>query len=227
MIQVENLSKRFNNFTALDKVSLQIKKGESFALLGPNGAGKTTLVRILSTLLKPTSGNAILNGIDVTENPEEAKRQIGVVSHNPFLYNELTAKENLEFYSGLFECEPDLMDLLRIVNLDRRARDPVANFSRGMKQRLSIARAILHDPDILILDEPTSGLDLTSRKSFYKLIESLKSEGKTILLTTHYIEEAAGLCERGVVLNKGKVASSVDLKAPKSELEKMFSGLEE
>ncbi len=227
MIRIEELSKQFNNFVALKGINLHIKKGESFALLGPNGAGKTTLVRILSTLLKPTSGKAILNGLDVTENPEEAKRQIGVVSHNPFLYDELSAMENLEFFASLYDAEADIISLLRLVNLNKRARDPVATFSRGMKQRLSIARAILHDPAILILDEPTSGLDIASRNSFYTLIDAMKQKGKTILLTTHYIEEAAGLCTRGVVLNKGKVASEIDLTKPKSELENIFSGLEE
>lgn len=223
MIQVEELSKRFNNFTALDRVNLHIKKGESFALLGPNGAGKTTLVRILSTLLKPTEGRALLNGIDVTVEPEDAKRQIGVVSHNPFLYDELTASENLDFYAGLFETRPNISELLKLVKLDRRAYDPVGNFSRGMKQRLSIARAILHDPRILILDEPTSGLDLASRNNFYSLMDTLKSRGKTVLLTTHYPEEASRLCTRGVVLEKGRVAHEIDLTASKSALEKIFA----
>ena len=225
MIRVEELSKRFNNFTALDGINLHIKSGESFALLGPNGAGKTTLIRILSTLLKPTSGRALLNNIDVTVEPEDAKRQIGVVSHNPYLYDELTALENLEFYAGLYESNPDIPELLKLVNLDSRAHDPVGNFSRGMKQRLSIARAILHDPKILVLDEPTSGLDHKSRNNFYTLVDRLKSRGKTILLTTHYLEEAAGLCENGVILKKGVVTSSVDLKAPQPVLEKIFEDM--
>ncbi len=226
MIRIEDLSRRFNTLAALDGVNIHVERGESFALLGPNGAGKTTLVRILSTLLKPTSGRVLLNGIDVSEEPEDAKRQIGVVSHNPFLYDELTALENLEFFASLHDANPDLKILLKMVNLERRGKDIVGTFSRGMKQRLSIARAILHDPEILILDEPTSGLDLTSRKNFYKLLSSLKKEGKTFLLTTHYIEEAAELCNRGIVLNKGRVVREVDLKEPKEELEDIFSELE-
>jgi heme ABC exporter ATP-binding subunit CcmA len=227
MIRIEELSRRFNQLTALDKISLHIKPGESFALLGPNGAGKTTLVRILSTLLKPSTGRIYLNGIEALENPIEAKRQIGVVSHNPFLYDELTAIENLEFYASLYDCEAKTNELLKLVNLEKRGKDPVGTYSRGMKQRLSIARAILHDPRILILDEPTSGLDLTSRKAFYNLVENLKSGGKTFLLTTHYLEEARELCQRGVVLNKGRVVADVDLKSSKAELEKIFSGLEQ
>jgi ABC-type multidrug transport system ATPase subunit len=227
MIRVEELSRHFNRFVALNNVNIHVKSGESFALLGPNGAGKTTLVRILSTLLKPSSGRALIDGVDIVLEPEEAKRRIGVVSHNPFLYDELTAIENLEFFGKLYECEAEIPPLLKQVNLEKRGRDLVGTFSRGMKQRLSIARAILHDPQVLILDEPTSGLDLSSRKNFYDLIGSLKREGKTLLLTTHYMEEASGLCSRGVVLNKGRIVSEVDLGQPKEELERIFSGLEE
>jgi heme ABC exporter ATP-binding subunit CcmA len=226
MIRVEDLTKRFNNLIALDRVTLHIKKGESFALLGPNGAGKTTLVRVISTLLKPTAGRVYLNSIDIAEEPEDAKRQIGVVSHNPFLYDELTAVENLEFFANLYDTLIDPGALLEQVALAKRGRDQVGTFSRGMKQRLSIARAILHNPPILILDEPTSGLDLTSRKSFYSLVKTLKKDGKTILLTTHYLEEARELCSKGVVLDRGNIVTDVDLKSPKEELEEIFSGLE-
>jgi heme ABC exporter ATP-binding subunit CcmA len=226
MIHAENLTKRFNRLVALNEVSLSIEKGESFALLGPNGAGKTTLVRILSTLLRPTSGRVAIDGVDIMEEPEEAKKRIGVVSHNPFLYDELSARENLEFFASLYDSQPDISALLQDVNLEKRDRDLVGTYSRGMKQRLSIARAILHDPQVLILDEPTSGLDVSSRNSFYGLIDSLKGKGKTILLTTHYLEEATQLCSRGVVLNKGSVVSELDLKRSKEELEKIFSEME-
>lgn len=225
MIRVEELSRHFNHLVALDKVSISVSPGESFALLGPNGAGKTTLVRILSTLLKPSSGRALIDGVDIVKEPQEAKRRIGVVSHNPFLYDELSAIENLEFFSSLYEYEADIPSLLKQVKLEKRGQDLVGTFSRGMKQRLSIARAILHDPQVLILDEPTSGLDMSSRKSFYDLIGSLRRDGKTLLLTTHYMDEASRLCSRGVVLNKGKVVTEIDLGQPKEELEKIFSGL--
>jgi heme ABC exporter ATP-binding subunit CcmA len=226
MILVEELSRRFNTLIALDSVNLMVEEGESFVLLGPNGAGKTTLVRILSTLLKPTSGRALINGVDIVEDSLKAKKQIGVVSHNPFLYDELTARENLEFFADLFNCQPDIQNLLKQANLNKRGRDPVGTFSRGMKQRLSIARAILHDPPILILDEPTSGLDIVSRKSFYELLKSLKKDGKTLLLTTHYLEEARKLCSRGVVLDKGRLVKEVDLTEPDSEIERLLQGVE-
>ncbi len=227
MIRIEGLKKNFNHYAALDGVNLHIRAGESFALLGPNGAGKTTLVRILSTLLNPTSGNVKIDGVDVVEEPEEAKKRIGVVSHNPFLYDELSARENLQFFASLYGCEPDINGLLAEVKLERRGNDLVGTFSRGMKQRLSIARAILHDPRVLILDEPTSGLDINSRQSFYKLLGELKNRGKTLFLTTHYLDEARLICNRGAVLNKGKVVSQIDLKKPGKELEKIFSGLVE
>lgn len=226
MIAVEAVTRRFNHFVALNNINLKIKAGESFALLGPNGAGKTTLVRILSTLIRPTSGNAFLNGVDILLEPEEAKQQIGVVSHNPFLYDELTALENLEFYASLYDAQPDLIGLLGKVDLEKRANDLVGTFSRGMKQRLSIARAILHDPGILILDEPTAGLDITSRGNFYGLVEGLKNEGKTFLLTTHYLDEAIKLCKRGVVLSRGKVMREIDFSLPKEQLEVIFGAMD-
>lgn len=226
MIVVEALTRRFNHLVALDKIDLLVEKGASFALLGPNGAGKTTLVRILSTLLRPTSGKVTLNGIDILEEPEAAKQQLGVVSHNPFLYDELTAMENLEFYANLFDKEPDLSGLLKKVRLEKRAHDLVGTFSRGMKQRLSIARAVLHDPNILILDEPTAGLDISSRNNFYSLIEELKGEGKTFLLTTHYLDEAIRLCQKGVVLNKGRIMRDIDFSEPKEKLEEIFGAME-
>jgi len=226
MIVVSEVSKSFNHVQALQDVSFHVRRGESFALLGPNGAGKTTLVRIISALLKPSSGTVRLNGVDVDADPVEAKRQIGVVSHNPYLYDELTAWENLEFFAGLFGREVDVKELLGEVGLGHRAHDQVGTFSRGMKQRLSIARAILHDPVILIFDEPTAGLDVSSRRSFYELVRSLWARGKTILLTTHYLDEARTLCKRGVVLRNGRIAAEVELTMPEEELEKLLSGLE-
>ena len=159
MVFTEHLSKRFGDKSVLDELGLEISEGDSFALIGPNGAGKTTLVRILSTLTRPTSGTASVGGYDVVSDPEKVRQTIGVTSHNTFLYEDLTAKENLEFYGELYglkkeEIEKKVDFLLKKANLRLRAHDLVRNFSRGMKQRLSIVRAIIHDPDILILDEP-------------------------------------------------------------------------
>lgn len=226
MISIENLTKKFFRFKAIDNISMKINKNESFALLGPNGAGKTTLVRILSTLLKPSSGEVKIKNYDIVKDREEIKKIIGVVSHNPFLYNELTAMENLEFFAELFEVENSekkIDELLRIVELHDSKNALVANFSRGMKQRLAIARALLHDPEILILDEPTSGLDINGRKKFYELIGSFKGR-KTIFLTTHYLEEAEILCERCAIMNRGKIIAELETKE-REKLEEIFSNI--
>lgn len=224
MILLDSVSKKFSRFTALDSVSLEVKEGEAFALLGPNGAGKTTLVKILSTLLKPSSGAVKIAGFDAREEKEEVKKVIGVVSHNPFLYNELTARENLEFFAELFEVNPNIEELLAKVALEDKADVLVSSFSRGMKQRLAIARALIHNPKLLILDEPTSGLDITSRSRFYSLINSLRG-GKTIFLTTHYLEEAELLCSRCAVINKGKIVEELET-SDRKRLEEIFKEIE-
>lgn len=206
IIEIEDLSKKFGENIALNRVSFSVSRGESFALLGPNGAGKTTLVRIVGTLIKPTSGSVRVEGYDIVEEPEEVKKLIGVVSHNPFLYDDLTARENLRFFADLYEAGEDRIDsLLRKVNLHERGEDLVGTYSRGMKQRLSIARALLHNPKVLILDEPTVGLDLQGKRTFYGMIGELNSKGRTILLTTHHLGEAEELCKKTCILDRGEV----------------------
>lgn len=224
MISLDSVSKKFSRFTALDSVSLEVKEGDAFALLGPNGAGKTTLVKILSTLLKPSSGAVRIAGFDAMVEKEEVKKVIGVVSHNPFLYNELTARENLEFFAELFEVEPETEKLLAKVALEDKTDVLVSSFSRGMKQRLAIARALIHNPRLLILDEPTSGLDITSRSRFYSLMNSLRG-GKTIFLTTHYLEEAELLCSKCAVINRGKIAEELET-SNRKRLEEIFMEIE-
>ncbi len=206
IIEVEGLSKRFGSLNALDGVNISIDEGESFALLGPNGAGKSTLVKILSTLIKPTSGTVRIAGYDLPQESRKVKKVIGVVSHSTFLYDELTARENLRFYAGAFGVDPKMADsLLEKMGLLERAHDLVYGFSRGMKQRLSIARSLLHGPKILILDEPSTGLDLQGKRLFYDIIGELNSQGKTILLTTHQMDEAERLCQKAAILSKGNV----------------------
>ncbi len=215
LIEIENLLKKYGDFTALKGISLDIKKGDSFAVLGPNGAGKTTLIKILSTLIMPTSGTVRIDGIDIVEDPREIKKMTGVVSHEPYLYNELTARENLQFFIDLYGCKANPEDLLLKVNLKPKADDFVSTFSRGMKQRLSIARSIVHDPKLLLLDEPTVGLDVKSRKDFYKMIKDLHKKGTTILLTTHLMEDAEVLCENGAIIEGGHVVATgalIDIK---------------
>ncbi|MDI6655715.1 MAG: heme ABC exporter ATP-binding protein CcmA [Candidatus Hydrothermarchaeota archaeon] len=225
IIEITNLSKKFGNHLAVSDVTLAIARGESFALLGPNGAGKTTIIRILSTLLKPTSGSVKINGFDLAREPEKVKKGIGVVSHNSFLYDELTVKENLDFYTALYEAEASIEDLLEKLEIGSICDEYVGNLSRGMKQRLSIARAIVHEPEILLLDEPSVGLDVKSRQAFYEMVKELRSKGTTILLTTHLLEEAAQLCRTGAVMHKGSIVAKVDLEKGTEEVEKIFAGL--
>ncbi len=209
IIEIKDLSKKFGRHVALDGISLSVSPGESFAILGPNGAGKTTLVRVLSTLLKPTSGTVKIAGHDVAEETEKIKRQIGVVSHNPFLYDDLTAFENLAFYADLYGVGQENTDaLIKKVGLYERRDNLVGEFSRGMKQRLSIARSLLHEPQILILNEPGSGLDIQSKRMFYGTIKGLNEKGATVLLTTHYLEEVEELCQKAAVLDRGTVRAS-------------------
>ncbi|MEE8402664.1 MAG: heme ABC exporter ATP-binding protein CcmA [Candidatus Hydrothermarchaeaceae archaeon] len=222
IVEVKDLSKKFGRYVALDGVSLSVSAGESFAILGPNGAGKTTLVRILSTLLKPSSGTVTISGYNAVEEPEEIKMQIGVVSHNPFLYDDLTAFENLSFYADLYDVDRENIDaLIKKVGLYERRDSLVEEFSRGMKQRLSIARALLHEPQILILDEATAGLDIQSKHTFYDTVKGLNKKGTTVLLTTHYLDEVEELCQKAVVLDQGTVKASGKLKEIKGGAESL------
>lgn len=226
-IEIENLVKKFGSFAALDGISLSVELGECFALLGPNGAGKTTLIKILSTLIVPTSGTVKVAGHDIKEEAEEIKRLIGVVSHNSFLYEELSARENLEFYAELYGASSSRAEeLLGKFNLQARSEDCVSAFSRGMKQRLAIARALLHEPKILLLDEPSTGLDARSRAEFHDSLQNLRSSGATIILATHQLDEAKLLCERAVLLSRGRVMGEFDLKRGSATVERALLELE-
>ncbi|MEM2571389.1 MAG: ABC transporter ATP-binding protein, partial [Thermoproteota archaeon] len=200
---------------ALDDVSLSIKRGELFGLLGPNGAGKTTLVKILSTLILPDAGTALVNGYDVLKEPGKVRASIGVVSSGErSLYWKLTARENLEYFARLYKV-PDqvakrrIRELLNLMGLEDRADELVEKYSSGMRQKLAIARAMLHDPEVLLLDEPTLGLDPSFSKSIRSFIreELNKKQGKTILLTTHYMEEADKMCDRVAFITKGRIVA--------------------
>ncbi len=223
MIEILKLQRKFGDFVAIDGLNLSIGRGESLAILGPNGAGKTTLIKIISTLLRPTSGTVRINGHDIIEEAEKVKTQIGVVSHNSFLYGELTARENLEFYSRLYRISSNkkIDDLLDAVKLRFRADDLVGTFSRGMLQRLSIARSLLHDPEVLLLDEPTTGLDVKSKHTFFKMIKEQNKAGKTIVLTTHHLEEAEELCQNVAIMDRGRVIKSGTLEKIKGEVESL------
>ena len=214
IIRIQHLTKVFReknrSVTAVDDVSLDVIKGEIFGLLGPNGAGKSTIIRILTTLLTPTSGTAFVDRFEITRNDEEIRGIIGVCPQNSTLDVELTAYDNLEFYGKLLNVEEEIlhdraMQLLGMAGLTDRAHMPVRTFSGGMKRKLEIVRAFLHRPLILFLDEPTIGLDPDSRWEVWQQIEKLNAEHTTIILTTHYMEEAEKLCHRIAFMDVGRL----------------------
>lgn len=211
MIELKNLTKKFGDFTAVDNISLNVAAGDVFAFLGPNGAGKTTTIKMLTTILKPTSGEVYLNGHDVTEDPDATRRSFGIVFQDPSLDNELTAYENMQFHAILYGLkksvyEPRIKSLLELVGLYDRKDDYVKTFSGGMKRRLEIARGLLHHPKVLFLDEPTIGLDPQTRSHIWNYIRDLnQSERVTIFFTTHHMEEVERYAERIAIIDSGKI----------------------
>jgi len=205
MLVVEHLAKRFGERLAVDDVSFEVAAGEVFGFLGPNGAGKTTTVRMLGTLVAPTAGSAVVAGIPLTPaNGLEIRQRIAVMPENPGLYLRLTVTENLEFFAGLYGLRRPgdrIAAALEAVNLRARADDLCGNLSKGLRQRVGLARAILGDPAVLFLDEPTSGLDPVATREVHGLIDDLRDRGVTVFLTTHRLEEAERLCDRVAILN--------------------------
>lgn len=211
MIEVKNLVKKFGNFAAVDGVSFSVSKGEVFAFLGPNGAGKTTTIRMLTTLLQPTSGEIMLNGHNVLTEPDATRRSFGIVFQDPSLDNELTAYENLQFHAVLYGIgrqiyEERIKKLLQLVGLSDRRDSYVKTFSGGMKRRLEIARGLLHHPKVLFLDEPTIGLDPQTRNHIWNYVRDLNaSERVTVFFTTHHMEEVERYGERIAIIDHGKI----------------------
>jgi heme exporter protein A len=208
MIQVENLVKSFGPRTALAEVSFSVEAGEFVVLVGPNGAGKTTLLRILATLSRPTSGALRIAGLDPTKAGDEVRRRIGFLSHRTLLYDDLTAEQNLWFYAQMYDLDDGaarIDDLLKRVGLVVRRHDLVRTFSRGMQQRLSVARAVLHGPQLLLLDEPYTGLDPNAAQVLTDLLAGLAGEGCTVLLTTHNLERGLATGQRAMVLVRGRL----------------------
>jgi ABC-2 type transport system ATP-binding protein len=211
MIQVENLTKKFDGFVAVDSISFSVDRGEIFAFLGPNGAGKTTTIKILTTLLRPTSGRVLLDGKDPLRQQYEVRSSFGIVFQDPSLDDELTAFENMEFHGVLYRV-PKLVrrqrieQLMKFVELWDRKNDLVKNFSGGMKRRLEVARGLIHHPKILFLDEPTLGLDPQTRNHIWSHIRGLnEKEQMTVFFTTHYMEEAERVSQRVAVIDQGKI----------------------
>jgi ABC-2 type transport system ATP-binding protein len=212
-ISVENLTKVFNELRAVDGISFEVKEGELFGLLGPNGAGKTTTLNMLATLIRPTSGKAFVFGFDVLKERNKVRKLIGMVFQEPALDNYLTGRENLEFHGMMYglsrrEAKERVKEALKIVELEEFSDKLVLTYSGGMKRRLEIARALVHQPKILFLDEPTLGLDAQTRRRIWDYIKKLNKErGVTIILTTHYMEEADFLAERVAIIDYGKIVA--------------------
>ena len=210
-IEVRELTKRFGDFTAVDGISFSVKQGEIFGMLGPNGAGKSTLIRMLTTLVPPTSGTALIDGFDVIDDPDEVRRAIGVIPQAMTSDLELSAKENLIIFAKLYgvpsERRRRLIDeLLAAVELTEWADKPVKNLSGGMRRRVEIARGLIHEPRVFFLDEPTTGLDPVSRVAVWEMLTRIKTERDlTILITTHYMDEADKLCDRIAIVDHGEL----------------------
>jgi len=211
IIKTSNLTKKFNDLTAVDNISFSVKKGEIFGFLGPNGAGKTTTIKMLTTLLNPTKGSAEVADFDIIKKRDDVRRKIGVVFQEPALDTELTGKENLDFHARMYALNKEkrktrINDVLQLVDLMDKKDVFVKNYSGGMKRRLEIARGLMHFPTVLFLDEPTLGLDAQTRRAIWEYVKKMnKEEGTTIFLTTHYMDEADFLCDRIGIIDHGKI----------------------
>ena len=208
-VSVSGLTKTFSTRKAVDRVSFELPRGAFLSVFGPNGAGKTTLLRMLSTLTRPTEGSIFIDGIDALEEPDVAREHMGLISHNAMLYPDLTAEENLLFYARLYGVknpEARVIELLDAVGLKHRRLDLVRTFSRGMTQRVSIARALINDPSVVLLDEPYSGLDPHAVEVFDQLIESVRDD-RTFIMVSHDLEKGLSMCTHALVLAKGRVVT--------------------
>jgi len=240
LFEVTNLVKHYGNVKAVDGISFTVEPGEVFGFLGPNGAGKTTTIKVCTGLLKPTSGQVKVGGFDITRQPVEAKKQLGYVPDNPFLYEKLTAREFLRFVGAVYlRDDPNAIDsrvdaILGVVGLGDRADELIEGYSFGMRRKVTLGAAILHRPAVLLLDEPTSGLDAASARRVKDLFRQLAQTGSAVLLTTHIMEIAERLCDRIGIINHGKLSAVGTLgelreqaRSPGSTLEDVFLSLTE
>jgi ABC-2 type transport system ATP-binding protein len=213
MIEIHDLTKRYGDFTAVDGLSLTAAAGEIFGFLGPNGAGKTTTIRIVAGLSLPTSGTVTVNGIDVIRDAVRAKSIMGYVPDRPYLYEKLTGRELLHFVADLYrrdwqECEPRAVEMLRYFDLGDWVDARIENLSHGMKQKLVLVSALVHDPAVLVIDEPMVGLDALAQKQVKILFRNLANAGKTVFLTTHTLSVAEAVCDRIAIINRGRIVAS-------------------
>lgn len=205
IIQIKDLFKKYDNFVAVNKISFEVKKGEIFGILGPNGAGKTTTLEIIETILKKTSGSILVDGLDIDVYPDQIKSIIGVQLQSAGFYPNLNLLEILRLFASVYDVNIDPYKFLKKVGLEEKAKEQFENLSGGQKQRFSIATTLVADPEIIFLDEPTTGLDPQARRNLWEMILDLKKNGKTIIITTHYMEEAEELCDRIAIMNLGKI----------------------
>lgn len=221
VLEVRSLRKVFGDLIAVDGISFSVQEGEIYGFLGPNGAGKTTTISMICGLLRPTEGEILVEGIGIRENPREVKRRLGVVPQEVAVYEELSARQNLEFWGGIFGLGGAVLKgrvdaLLEQVGLQDRAKEPVKNFSGGMKRRLNLALGLVHDPRLILLDEPTVGIDPQARRKILDIVKQVVKTGRTVLYTTHYLEEAEELCDRLAIIDHGRILAEgrvSDLKA--------------
>lgn len=207
IITVSNLVKTYEKFNAVDTISFEVKENEIFGILGPNGAGKTTTLEIMETLKEQTSGKVRIDGIDTLEHPWEVKRRIGVQLQSANFYPELTLVELLKMFAAMYDVHIDPMEMLKKVQLEDKAKSHANKLSGGQKQRFSIATTLINKPKVIFLDEPTTGLDPQARINLWEMIQEVKKSGVTIVITTHYMEEAQMLCDRIAIMDKGKIVT--------------------
>jgi sodium transport system ATP-binding protein len=227
MIHAQDLTKSFadlqrGSVNALDHVSFDVQPGEIYGLLGPNGAGKTTCLRIISTVLRPTSGSAVVAGYDVATQPEEVRARIGFMSGNTGIYDRMTAREMVEYFGRLYGLEEDALqqrieEIFETLQMHEISDRLGSKMSTGMKQKVSIARTIIHDPPVLVFDEPTTGLDVLVARAVVKAIESLRDQGKCIIFSTHIMREVEKLCDRIAIIHKGKILATGTIDELESE----------
>ena len=236
VITVSNIVKKFKDFTAVDDISFEVKRGEIFAFLGPNGAGKSTTIKMLTTLLQPTSGKMTINGFDPVHSQSETRKSFGIVFQDPSLDSDLSALENMQLHAVLYNVPKSIRnsrieELMKFVELWDRKDAMVKTFSGGMKRRLEIARGLLHHPKILFLDEPTLGLDPQTRNGMWNYIRDInEKEGMTVFFTTHYMEEAEKIAQRIAIIDRGKIiaigtADSLKAETNTNSLEEAFLAL--
>jgi len=223
-IEVDSVTKRFQDTAAVDNVSMKVARGELFGLLGPNGAGKSTLTKMLSGMINPTSGTIKVGGYNIRDDPMKVKESLGVVPQDIVLYDYMNARENLAFFGRLYglsgsKLRNRIEELLKFTQLDEKAvKRHISTYSGGMKRRVNIAAALLHDPQVMLLDEPTAGLDPKNKLALWEIIQTLHKEGKTIVLTTHMMDEAEELCNQVAIMDKGKI---IALGSPRQLIKKV------